>query len=73
MSPPRAARGTLPPNQAAALQPRFGWLLPNLAFTASHAHQYGPDALLSVFVLGAVLAGIRARWSTSLSIVAHIL
>ena len=56
-----------------ALQPRFGWLLPNLAFTASHAYQYGPDALLSVFVLGAVLAGIRARWSTSLSIVAHIL
>ena len=56
-----------------ALQPRFGWLLPNLAFTAVHAYQYGPDALLSVFVLGAVLAAIRARWSTSLSIVAHIL
>ena len=56
-----------------ALQPRFGWLLPNLAFTASHAYQYGPDALVSVFVLGAVLAGIRARWSTSVSIVAHIL
>ncbi|MDP8923522.1 MAG: CPBP family intramembrane metalloprotease, partial [Chloroflexota bacterium] len=56
-----------------ALQPRFGWLLPNLAFTASHAYQYGPDALVSVFVLGAILAGIRARWGTSLSIVVHIL
>lgn len=55
-----------------ALQPRFGWLLPNLAFTFSHAYQYGPDALISVFVLGAVLAAIRARWNTSLSILAHI-
>lgn len=53
------------------LQPRFGWLLPNLAFTASHALQYNLDALISVFVLGAILAAVRARWSTSEAIVAH--
>lgn len=55
------------------LQPRFGWLLPNLAFTAAHALQYNLDALLSVFVLGALLALVRARWSTSEAIVAHTL
>ncbi|MCC7370216.1 MAG: CPBP family intramembrane metalloprotease [Chloroflexi bacterium] len=53
------------------LQPRFGWLLPNLAFTAAHAFQYNLDALVSVFVLGALLAFVRARWSTSEAIVAH--
>jgi membrane protease YdiL (CAAX protease family) len=53
------------------LQPRFGWLLPNLAFTAAHAFQYNLDALLGVFVLGALLAAIRHRWSTSEAIVAH--
>ncbi len=56
-----------------ALQRRFGWFLPNLAFVAGHAYQYGPDALLSVFALGSILAWIRARWSTSVAIVAHIL
>lgn len=56
-----------------ALQPRFGWFLPNLAFVAGHAYQYGPDALLSVFTLGAMLAGIRARWNTSVAIAAHVL
>jgi membrane protease YdiL (CAAX protease family) len=55
------------------LQPRFGWLLPNLAFTAAHALQYNLDALIGVFVLGAVLALVRARWSTSEAIVAHAL
>jgi uncharacterized protein len=53
------------------LQPRYGWLLPNLAFAATHAFQYGTDSLLSVFVIGAVLAAVRARWSTSGSMVAH--
>ena len=55
------------------LQPRFGWLLPNLAFTAAHALQYNLDALIGVFVLGAVLALVRARWSTSEAILAHAL
>jgi membrane protease YdiL (CAAX protease family) len=55
------------------LQPRFGWLLPNLAFTAAHALQYNLDALIGVFVLGAVLALVRARWSTSEAIIAHVL
>lgn len=55
------------------LQPRFGWLLPNLAFVAAHALQYNLDALVSVFVLGALLALVRARWSTSEAIVAHTL
>jgi membrane protease YdiL (CAAX protease family) len=53
------------------LQPRFGWLLPNLAFVAAHAFQYNLDALVSVFVLGALLAFVRARWSTSEAIIAH--
>jgi uncharacterized protein len=53
------------------LQPRFGWLLPNVAFTAAHAFQYNLDALVSVFVLGAILAAVRARWSTSEAIIAH--
>jgi uncharacterized protein len=55
------------------LQPRFGWLLPNLAFVAAHAFQYNLDALIGVFVLGAVLAAVRNRWSTSEAIVAHTL
>lgn len=55
------------------LQPRFGWLLPNLAFTAAHALQYNLDALVGVFALGAVLALVRARWSTSEAILAHAL
>jgi membrane protease YdiL (CAAX protease family) len=55
------------------LQPRFGWLLPNLAFTAAHALQYNLDALIGVFVAGALLAFVRARWSTSEGIVAHTL
>jgi membrane protease YdiL (CAAX protease family) len=55
------------------LQPRFGWLLPNLAFTAAHALQYNLDALVGVFALGALLALVRARWSTSEGIIAHTL
>ncbi len=55
------------------LQPRFGWLLPNLAFTAAHALQYNLDALVGVFVLGAILALIRSRFSTSEAILAHAL
>ena len=53
------------------LQPRVGWLLANLAFTAVHAFQYGADALLAVFVLGGALALVRARWNTSLAILVH--
>ena len=52
-------------------QPRFGWLLPNLAFAMAHAFQYGPDAVLSVFLTGAVLAAVRARWNTSASAFTH--
>jgi membrane protease YdiL (CAAX protease family) len=55
------------------LQPRFGWLLPNLAFTAAHALQYNLDALVGVFVLGAILALVRARWSLTEGIIAHAL
>jgi uncharacterized protein len=53
------------------LQTRFGWLLPNLAFAAAHAYQYGWDALLAVFITGAILAAVRTRWNTSASIVVH--
>jgi membrane protease YdiL (CAAX protease family) len=53
------------------LQPRFGWFLPNLAFAATHAFQYGGDSLLSVFVIGSVLAAVRARWNTTSSMVVH--
>lgn len=53
------------------LQPRFGWLLPNLAFTAAHAYQYGPDALVAVFLLGSVLAAVRARSNTTVAAIAH--
>jgi membrane protease YdiL (CAAX protease family) len=53
------------------LQPRCGWLLPNLAFAASHAYQYGLDGVLAVFVIGAALAAVRARWSTSASMLVH--
>ena len=53
------------------LQPRFGWFLPNLAFAATHAFQYGSDSLLTVFVIGAGLAAVRARWNTSASMLVH--
>jgi uncharacterized protein len=53
------------------LQPRFGWLLPNLAFAATHAFQYGADSLLSVFIVGSLLAAVRARWSTTGSMTVH--
>jgi membrane protease YdiL (CAAX protease family) len=45
----------------------------NLAFTAAHALQYNLDALIGVFMAGAILALVRARWSTSEAIVAHAL
>src|SRR5262249_10231231 len=37
------------------LQPRLGLLLSNLFFTSLHAFQYGPDALLGVFLIRLVL------------------
>ncbi len=55
------------------LQTRLGWLLPNLAFTAMHAFQYGTDALVGVFVTGAALAWVRARWNTTAAIFVHAL
>ncbi len=53
------------------LQPRFGWLLPNLAFAGAHAFQYGPDGVLSVFVIGGVQAAVRARWNTTAAVTTH--
>jgi len=54
------------------LQPRLGWLLANAAFAAGHAFQYGLDGLVAVFVLGAILAFVRARWNTTASISVHV-
>jgi membrane protease YdiL (CAAX protease family) len=53
------------------LQPRFGWFLPNLAFAMAHAFQYGPDGVLSVFLTGAALAWVRARWNTTAAAFTH--
>lgn len=53
------------------LQPRIGLVASNLAFTSLHAYQYGPDALLSVFIVGLVLGIIRARSNTSTSAIVH--
>ena len=53
------------------LQARFGKYLPNLAFTAAHAYQYAPDALLSVFLVGLILAFVRARTNTSTAVIVH--
>ena len=53
------------------LQPRFGWFLPNLAFAVAHAFQYGPDGVVSVFLTGAALAAVRARWNTTAAAFTH--
>lgn len=53
------------------LQPRLGKLLPNLAFAGAHAFQYGFDALLSVFLMGMILAFVRARTSTTIAALVH--
>jgi uncharacterized protein len=53
------------------LQPRFGWLLPNIAFCSAHALEYGADGLLVVFVIGACLAFVRQRWNTTAAITVH--
>jgi membrane protease YdiL (CAAX protease family) len=53
------------------LQPRLGKLLPNLAFVALHAFQYGPDALLSVFLMGLILAFVRSWSSTTIAALVH--
>jgi hypothetical protein len=53
------------------LQPRFGIVGANVVFASAHAYQYGPDALLSVFLIGIVLGLIRARWSTTVSALTH--
>ncbi len=53
------------------LQPRLGILLPNLLFTSAHAFQYNWDGLLSVFLIGMVLALIRRRFNTTTSAIVH--
>jgi hypothetical protein len=54
-----------------ALQPRLGILLSNLLFTSAHAFQYNWDGLLSVFLIGLVLALIRRRFNTTTSAIVH--
>lgn len=53
------------------LQPRIGLIGSNLAFTSFHALQYGPDGLLSVFLIGLVLGIIRAKSNTTTSAITH--
>ena len=53
------------------MQPRIGLIASNLVFTALHAFQYGPDALLSVLVIGTALGVIRAKSNTSTSAIVH--
>jgi membrane protease YdiL (CAAX protease family) len=53
------------------LQPRIGIIFSNLIFTGLHAFQYGPDALLSVFIVGLILGIIRARTNTTTSAIVH--
>jgi membrane protease YdiL (CAAX protease family) len=53
------------------LQPRIGLIASNLVFTGLHAFQYGPDGLLSVFLIGLVLGIIRARTNTTTSAIVH--
>jgi len=53
------------------LQPRLGKLLPNLAFVSLHAFQYSPDALLSVFLMGLILAFVRSWSNTTVAALVH--
>lgn len=53
------------------LQPRLGIILSNLFFTSLHAFQYHWDGLLSVFLVGLVLALIRRRYNTTTSAIVH--
>jgi membrane protease YdiL (CAAX protease family) len=53
------------------LQPRIGLIGSNLAFTAFHALQYGPDGLLSVFLIGLALGVIRSKSNTTTSAIVH--
>jgi membrane protease YdiL (CAAX protease family) len=53
------------------LQPRLGKLLPNLAFVGAHAFQYGADALISVFLMGLILAFVRSWSSTTIAALVH--
>jgi membrane protease YdiL (CAAX protease family) len=53
------------------LQPRLGLIGANLLFTAMHAYQYGPDALLSVFIVGLLLGIVKQRTNTSTSAILH--
>ena len=53
------------------LQPRLGLVLSNLLFTALHASQYGPDALLGVFLIGLVLGRLRQATNTTTTAIVH--
>jgi membrane protease YdiL (CAAX protease family) len=53
------------------LQPRLGILLPALMFTSVHAFQYNFDALVQVFLLGALFGVVRNRTNTTTSALIH--
>ncbi|MEL7084258.1 MAG: type II CAAX endopeptidase family protein [Cyanobacteria bacterium J06597_1] len=53
------------------LQPRLGLWLSNLFFTSVHAFQYNWDALILIFVVGAVCGIVRQRTNTTTCAIVH--
>ncbi|MBI1298458.1 CPBP family intramembrane metalloprotease [bacterium] len=53
------------------LQPRLGIVLSNLFFVSLHAWQYGWDALLVIFIVGAAMGILRKRTNTSVAAISH--
>jgi membrane protease YdiL (CAAX protease family) len=53
------------------LQPRLGIILSNLFFVSLHAWQYGWDALLVIFIVGAAMGILRKRTNTSVAAISH--
>jgi membrane protease YdiL (CAAX protease family) len=53
------------------LQPRLGILLSTLLFASLHALQYNFDAVLSVFVIGLILAVVRRYTNTTTTAIIH--
>jgi membrane protease YdiL (CAAX protease family) len=53
------------------LQPRLGIILSNLFFVSLHAWQYNWDALLVIFLVGAVMGLLRQRTNTSVAAISH--
>ncbi|MEM9569045.1 MAG: CPBP family intramembrane glutamic endopeptidase, partial [Cyanobacteria bacterium P01_E01_bin.34] len=53
------------------LQPRLGLWLSNLFFTSVHAFQYNWDALIVIFVVGAVCGIVRQRINTTTCAIVH--